>query len=113
MAEALRLEAMGVKEVMLIAQDSTDYGTDLGMKDGLAHLLDAIVAAAPGIPWLRLMYAYPGYVTPRLMETMARHEQVLPYLDIPLQHGHRETLKRMKRRPRWNGSTRPSDGCAS
>ncbi|MDE2855866.1 MAG: 30S ribosomal protein S12 methylthiotransferase RimO [Chloroflexota bacterium] len=96
-AEALRLEAMGVKEVMLIAQDSTDYGTDLGMKDGLAHLLDAIVAAAPGIPWLRLMYAYPGYVTPRLMETMARHEQVLPYLDIPLQHGHRETLKRMKR----------------
>jgi len=96
-AEALRLEAMGVKEVMLIAQDSTDYGTDLGMKDGLAHLLNAIVAAAPGIPWLRLMYAYPGYVTPRLMETMARHEQVLPYLDIPLQHGHRETLKRMKR----------------
>jgi ribosomal protein S12 methylthiotransferase len=96
-AEAARLQEMGVKEVMLIAQDSTDYGYDLGMKDGLAHLLDAIVEAAPGIPWLRIMYAYPGYVTPRLMETMARHEQVLPYLDIPLQHGHRETLKRMKR----------------
>ena len=96
-AEALRLEAMGVKEIMLIAQDSTDYGYDLGMKDGLAHLLDAIVEAAPGIPWLRIMYAYPGYVTPRLMETMARHKQALPYLDIPLQHGHRETLKRMKR----------------
>jgi ribosomal protein S12 methylthiotransferase len=82
---------------MLIAQDSTDYGYDLGMKDGLAHLLDAIVDAAPDIPWLRIMYAYPGYVTPRLMEAMAKHPQVLPYLDIPLQHGHRETLKRMKR----------------
>ncbi len=96
-AEALRLQAMGVKEVMLIAQDSTDYGYDLGMRDGLAQLLDAIVEAAPAIPWLRVMYAYPGYVTPRLMEAMARHRQVLPYLDIPLQHGHRETLKRMKR----------------
>lgn len=96
-AEAARLEAMGVKEVMLIAQDSTDYGYDLGLKDGLAQLLDAIVAAAPAIPWLRIMYAFPGYVTPRLMETMAQHKQVLPYLDMPLQHGHRETLKRMKR----------------
>lgn len=96
-AEAVRLQEMGVKEVMLIAQDSTDYGYDLGLKDGLAHLLDAIVEAAPEIPWIRIMYAYPGYVTPRLMETMAKHEQVLPYLDIPLQHGSREVLKRMKR----------------
>ncbi len=96
-AEAVRLQELGVKEVMLIAQDSTDYGYDLGLKDGLAHLLDEIVQAAPGIPWLRIMYAYPGYVTPGLMETMAKHPQVLPYLDIPLQHGHRETLKRMKR----------------
>ena len=95
--EARRLQEMGVQEVMLIAQDSTDYGYDLGMKDGLAHLLDAIVEAAPDIPWLRIMYAYPGYVTPHLMETMAKHGQILPYLDIPLQHGHRETLKRMKR----------------
>ena len=96
-AEAARLQDAGVKELMLIAQDSTDYGYDLGMKDGLAQLLDAIVEAAPGIPWLRIMYAYPGYVTPGLMETMAKHEQVLPYLDMPLQHGHRETLKRMRR----------------
>jgi ribosomal protein S12 methylthiotransferase len=96
-AEAARLQTMGVKELILIAQDSTDYGYDLGLKDGLAHLLDEITAAAPGIPWIRIMYAYPGYVTPRLMETMARHDQVLPYLDIPLQHGHREVLKRMKR----------------
>ncbi len=96
-AEAVRLQAMGVKEVMLIAQDSTDYGHDLGLKDGLAHLLDAITAAAPNIPWIRIMYAYPGYVTERLMEAMAKHPQVLPYLDMPLQHGHRETLKRMRR----------------
>ena len=96
-AEAVRLQEIGVQEVMLIAQDSTDYGYDLGLKDGLAHLLDEIVNAAPDIPWLRIMYAYPGYVTPRLMETIAKHEQVLPYLDIPLQHGHRDTLKRMKR----------------
>ena len=96
-AEAVHLQDMGVKEIMLIAQDSTDFGYDLGMRDGLAQLLDAIVEAAPDIPWLRIMYAYPGYVTPRLMETMARHPQVLPYLDIPLQHGHRETLKRMRR----------------
>jgi len=95
--EAVQLEAMGVREIILIAQDTTDYGHDLGMKDGMAHLLDAIVEAAPGIPWIRLMYAYPGYVTPRLIETMARHRQVLPYLDIPLQHGHRETLLRMHR----------------
>ncbi len=96
-AEAVRLQELGVKEIMLIAQDSTDYGYDLGLKNGLATLLDEICAAAPEIPWLRIMYAYPGYVTPKLMETMAKHEQVLPYLDMPLQHGHRETLKRMRR----------------
>jgi ribosomal protein S12 methylthiotransferase len=95
--EAQVLEERGVKELLLIAQDTTDYGYDLGLKDGLAALLEAIVAGAPGIPWIRVMYAYPGYVTPRLMETMAAHPQILPYLDMPLQHGHRETLKRMRR----------------
>ncbi|MBZ0277341.1 MAG: 30S ribosomal protein S12 methylthiotransferase RimO [Anaerolineae bacterium] len=96
-AEAVALQERGLKELILIAQDTTDYGYDLGLKDGLAHLLDAVVTAAPDIPWIRVMYAYPGYVTPRLMETMAKHKQILPYLDMPLQHGHRETLKRMKR----------------
>lgn len=96
-AEAVRLQEMGIKEIMLIAQDSTDYGYDLGLKNGLATLLDEICKAAPNIPWLRVMYAYPGYVTPKLMETMAKHQQVLPYLDIPLQHGSREVLKRMTR----------------
>ncbi len=95
--EAVQLEQMGVKEVILIAQDTTDYGHDLGLKDGMAHLMDAIVEAAPGLRWIRLMYAYPGYVTPHLIETMARHPQILHYLDIPLQHGHRDTLLRMKR----------------
>jgi len=96
-AEAVRLQELGVKEIMLIAQDTTDYGSDIGIKDGMAQLLDAIAAAAPGIDWIRLMYAYPGCVTPRLIETMAKHKQVLHYLDIPLQHGHRDMLLRMKR----------------
>jgi ribosomal protein S12 methylthiotransferase len=95
--EAVALQARGVQELILIAQDTTDYGYDLGMKEGMADLLDAIVAAAPGIPWIRVMYAYPGYVTPRLIDTMAKHPQILHYLDIPLQHGHRDTLLRMKR----------------
>ncbi|MEL6309577.1 MAG: 30S ribosomal protein S12 methylthiotransferase RimO, partial [Chloroflexota bacterium] len=96
-AEAVRLQDMGIKEIMLIAQDSTDYGHDLGLKNGLATLLNEICAAAPDIPWLRIMYAYPGYVTEELMATMAKHPQVLSYLDMPLQHGSREVLKRMKR----------------
>ena len=95
--EAVQLQAMGVKEIILIAQDTSDYGSDVGIKEGMANLLDAIVEAAPGIPWIRVMYAYPGYVTPHLIETMARHPQILHYLDIPLQHGHRDTLLRMKR----------------
>ena len=97
LAEAVQLQEMGIQELILIAQDSTDYGYDLGLKDGLAYLLEKVVAAAPDIPWIRIMYAYPGYVTPRLIETIAKHKQVLPYLDIPLQHGNREVLKRMKR----------------
>jgi ribosomal protein S12 methylthiotransferase len=95
--EARQLEKLGVQELLLIAQDTTDYGHDLGLKEGLSDLLDGIVAAAPNIPWIRVMYAYPGYVTDRMIETMAKHKQILPYLDIPLQHGHRETLKRMRR----------------
>jgi ribosomal protein S12 methylthiotransferase len=95
--EAARLQDAGVRELIVIAQDTTDYGHDLGLKNGLATLLDGIVRTAPGIDWVRLMYAYPGYVTDQLIETMASHPQILPYLDIPLQHGHRETLKRMRR----------------
>ncbi|HSH01270.1 MAG TPA: 30S ribosomal protein S12 methylthiotransferase RimO [Anaerolineae bacterium] len=95
--EAVRLQDAGIQELIIIAQDTTDYGHDLGLKNGINQLLNGIVTAAPNIPWIRMMYAYPGYVTDELIETMATHPQILPYLDIPLQHGHRETLKRMRR----------------
>ncbi len=96
-SEAVRLEEAGIQELIIISQDTTDYGHDLGMKNGLSTLLEKLVAAAPGIPWMRIMYAYPGYVTDQLIKTMSQHPQILPYLDIPLQHAHRETLKRMRR----------------
>ncbi len=96
-SEAKRLEARGLKELVLIAQDTTDYGHDLGLKEGLSELLDRLTAEAPGIPWIRIMYAFPGYVTERQIETMARYPQVLHYLDMPLQHGHPATLRRMRR----------------
>lgn len=95
--EARLLQDMGVREIILIAQDTTDYGHDLGMKDGLAGLLERLVAAVPGVDWLRIMYAYPGYVTDRLIEVMAAHPQIVPYLDMPLQHAHPATLRRMRR----------------
>lgn len=95
--EARRLREMGVRELILIAQDTTDYGHDLGMKDGLAVLLERLTAAVPDLDWIRVMYAYPGYVTDRLIDVMASSRQVLPYLDMPLQHAHPKTLYRMRR----------------
>jgi ribosomal protein S12 methylthiotransferase len=95
--EALFLRDKGVQELILIAQDSTDYGHDLGMKNGLAQLLNALAKAVPDVPWIRIMYAYPGYVTDELIDTMASHPQIVNYLDIPLQHAHRQTLLRMRR----------------
>ncbi len=95
--EARQLSEMGVRELNLIAQDTTDYGYDLGMKDGLALLLEQLTKAVPDIDWIRIMYAYPGYVTDRLIEVMATQPQVLPYLDIPLQHAHPDVLRRMRR----------------
>lgn len=97
LAEARALEAQGVRELILIAQDTTDYGHDIGLKEGLSELLEQLTQAAPRIDWLRIMYAFPGYVTDRQIETMARLPQVLPYLDMPLQHGHPQTLRRMRR----------------
>jgi len=97
LADARVLRDRGVCEIVLIAQDTTDYGYDLGMKDGLAHLLEQMTAAVPEVPWMRVLYAYPGYVTDRLIEIMASRPQVLPYLDIPLQHAHPDTLRRMRR----------------
>ena len=95
--EARTLSESGVRELILIAQDTTDYGHDLGMKDGLAILLEELTEAVPEIEWIRVMYAYPGYVTDRLIDVMAERPQILPYLDIPLQHASPKILKAMKR----------------
>lgn len=97
LAEARRLAAAGVQEIILIAQDTTAYGRDWGELDGLPLLLEQIVQAAPEVKWIRLMYAYPGHASDRLVEVMAAHPQILPYIDMPLQHGHPDTLKRMRR----------------
>lgn len=95
--EARALRDAGVRELVLIAQDTTDYGHDLGIKDGLAILLEQLTDSVPDMDWIRVMYAYPGYVTDRLIEVMATRKQILPYLDMPLQHAHPKTLYRMKR----------------
>lgn len=97
LAEARRLQRAGVRELILIAQDTTDYGRDLGMKDGLALLLESLVREVRDIDWIRVMYAYPGAISELLIETMATHPQILPYLDLPLQHAHPGMLRRMRR----------------
>ncbi|MCS7251040.1 MAG: 30S ribosomal protein S12 methylthiotransferase RimO [Thermoflexus sp.] len=96
-AEARRLVDRGVRELILIAQDTTDYGHDLGMRDGLPILIEGLVQQVPEVKWIRVMYAYPGAVSDRLIETMARYPQVAHYLDLPLQHGHPAVLRRMRR----------------
>jgi ribosomal protein S12 methylthiotransferase len=95
-AEAQQLVARGVQEITLIGQDTTCYGEDLGLKDGLADLLDAL-ARIDGLRWLRFLYAYPNRITNRLLETIARHDNICKYLDVPLQHASPDLLKRMKR----------------
>jgi ribosomal protein S12 methylthiotransferase len=97
LAEAVSLQSRGIHEIVLIAQNTTDYGHDLGMKNGLAQLLKAMTAAAPDIDWIRIMYAFPGFVTDELIEVMAGHKQIVPYLDMPLQHADAAVLKRMGR----------------
>ncbi len=96
--EAQRLAAAGAKELVLVGQDTTAWGEDLGMPvaTGLPGLLEMLSEAVPGV-WLRLMYAYPSRVSPALIETMARLPNVVHYLDVPLQHGSEAVLKRMKR----------------
>ena len=95
--EAQMLADRGVRELILIAQDLTDYGHDLGIKDGLPTLLESICDGAPELKWIRLMYQYPGAVSDRLIEVMAARPQIVHYVDIPLQHGHPTVLKRMRR----------------
>jgi ribosomal protein S12 methylthiotransferase len=91
------LQNEGVQELILIAQDVTTYGHDLGMKDGLPILLEEIIKTAPAIPWIRLLYTYPGEISQDLISLMAESPQMLPYLDIPLQHAVPEILRRMHR----------------
>ena len=95
--EARWLAAGGARELVLVAQDSTAYGEDRGDRDGLATFLEQLAESVPDVPWIRLMYAYPGRVTRTLAETMARLPNVVPYLDMPLQHGSDAVLRRMKR----------------
>jgi ribosomal protein S12 methylthiotransferase len=96
LVEAENLVRQGVREITLIGQDTTCYGEDLGLRDGLADLLDAL-AQIQGLKWLRFLYAYPNKVTTKLLETIARHDNIAKYLDVPLQHASPAVLKRMKR----------------
>jgi len=95
-AEAERLTAGGVREITLIGQDTTCYGEDLGLKDGLALLLERL-AQIEDLRWVRFLYAYPNKITGRLLETIAGHEKICSYMDVPLQHASSDVLKRMKR----------------
>lgn len=97
LAEARRLVDAGVQEIIVIAQDTTAYGRDWGELDGLPALLEQMVGAVPDVKWIRLMYAYPGHASRRLVDVMAAYPQIIPYIDMPLQHGHPDTLKRMRR----------------
>jgi ribosomal protein S12 methylthiotransferase len=95
-AEAERLAQSGVREITLIGQDTTCYGEDLGLKDGLALLLEKL-ASVEGLQWIRFLYAYPNKITGRLLETIAAHDNICSYIDVPLQHASATVLKRMKR----------------
>jgi ribosomal protein S12 methylthiotransferase len=97
-AEATRLFAQGVREINLVGQDTTSYGEDLGLKDGLAQLLESLAAIeTPYQKWIRFLYAYPNRVTTKLLETLAAHDSLVKYIDMPLQHASSSVLKRMKR----------------
>ena len=94
--EARELAGSGAVELNLIGQDTTQYGRDLTLPDGLAALLEKM-EEIPGLSWLRLLYAYPTGITDRLIETIARSEKIVHYLDIPLQHANNEILRAMRR----------------
>jgi ribosomal protein S12 methylthiotransferase len=95
-AEAERLAQSGVREITLIGQDTTCFGEDLGLKDGLALLLGKLAGVA-GLQWIRFLYAYPNKITGRLLATIAAHDNICSYIDVPLQHASPTVLKRMKR----------------
>ncbi len=94
--EAENLAAAGVREITLIGQDTTSYGEDLGLRDGLPALLERL-AGVESLSWVRFLYAYPNRVTQRLLDTLGKHPRLVKYLDMPLQHASRNVLARMKR----------------
>jgi ribosomal protein S12 methylthiotransferase len=97
-SEATRLFQQGVREINLIGQDTTCYGEDLGLRDGLALLLERLAQIeTPREKWVRFLYAYPNKVTQRLLDTLAAHNSLVKYIDMPLQHASAPVLKRMKR----------------
>ncbi|MGD0201297.1 MAG: 30S ribosomal protein S12 methylthiotransferase RimO [Bryobacteraceae bacterium] len=97
-AEARRLLGCGVRELNLVGQDTTSYGEDLGIKDGLALLLARLAAIeTPRRKWVRFLYAYPNKVTQKLLDTIAAHPALVKYIDLPLQHSSARLLKRMRR----------------
>jgi len=97
-SEATRLFAQGVREINLIGQDTTCYGEDFGLKDGLAMLLERLANIETAQPkWVRFLYAYPNKVTQKLLDTIAANEALVKYIDMPLQHASAPVLKRMKR----------------
>jgi ribosomal protein S12 methylthiotransferase len=96
--EATRLFAQGVREINLIGQDTTCYGEDLGLKDGLAQLLARLAQIETAQEkWIRFLYAYPNRVTQKLLDTIAQYPALVKYIDMPLQHASAPVLKRMKR----------------
>lgn len=95
-AEAERLARIGVREITLIGQDTTCYGEDFGLKDGLALLLEKL-AKIEDLRWIRFLYAYPNKITGKLLEAIGTHEKICSYMDVPLQHASATVLKRMKR----------------
>jgi ribosomal protein S12 methylthiotransferase len=96
--EATRLFAQGVREINLIGQDTTSYGEDLGLKDGLAQLMGRLAQIeTPFEKWIRFLYCYPNRITQKLLDTIAEHAALVKYIDMPLQHASGAVLKRMKR----------------
>lgn len=95
-AEARQLEEQGVQELVLIAQDTTRYGEDLGIKWGLRRLIETLLAET-SLPWIRFLYAYPATLDEGLFELMASEDRFVSYLDLPLQHANRAVLKAMRR----------------
>jgi ribosomal protein S12 methylthiotransferase len=95
-AEVERLANRGVKEINLIAQDSTNYGHDIYGKPYLAELLKELVKI-DSLNWVRILYCYPKYFTDELIEVMASEDKICKYVDLPLQHAHDAVLRRMNR----------------